>query len=86
MLLGAALINTSSCLAELANDAQAPDKTAAPALEQRALLLYLGEFDPELDPVELSQMDDSFARAQEKNTDAKTAAEESEHAANNPKN
>ncbi len=85
MALSAALLHAPYCLAEVASDAQNPGKmTAVP--DQRALLLYLGEFDPELDPVELSQMGDALVGAQENNSDAKTAAQASAHAANEPKN
>ncbi len=88
MLLSAALMRTPLCLAELASDApaQAPELGSAAAADQRALLLYLGEFDPALDPVELSQIDDPPAGTQKTKTDAKTAAESSAHAAHEPKN
>jgi|GEM_PF-3344958 len=86
MLLSSALTNTPLCLAEFSSDALDPGKTAATELDQRALLLYLGEFDPELDPVELDQIGDALAGTQENNTDTKTAAGTSAHAANEPKN
>ena len=87
MLLSAALMRTPLCLAELASDApaQAPELGSA-VPDQRALLLYLGEFDPELDPVELSQIDEPLEGVQTTNTDAKTAAEMSTDAAHEPKN
>lgn len=85
MLLSTALINTPLCLAELDRDAIDPGKVA-PELDQRALLLYLGEFDPELDPVELTQMNNVLEGAREQKTDVKTAAGTSAHAANEPKN
>ena len=87
MLLSAALMHTQLSLAELASDA--PDLGSAvpePEPDQRALLLYLGEFDPELDPVELSQIDDALEGVQATNTDAKTASETRKNAANEPKN
>ena len=83
MLLSAALMQTPLSLAELASDA--PDLGSAEP-DQRALLLYLGEFDPALDPVELSQIDDALEGVQATNTDAKTAAGTSKNAANEPKN
>ena len=89
MLLSSALMNTQLCLAELSdaeNSDKNSDKTAAAELDQRALLLYLAEFDPELDPVELSQMDAALSGEQEKKTDAKTAAEASADAVVDPKN
>ena len=86
MLLGAALMNTPLSLAEsrlgVTSQPNQPDRaaavageTAAPALSDRELLLYLGEFDPELDPVEISQMNDALAEK----TDAKTSAEVDAH-------
>ena len=85
MLLGAALMHTPLCLAELASDA--PDPGSAESVpDQRALLLYLGEFDPELDPFELNQIDEPLEGVQTTNTDAKTAAEMSTNAAHEPKN
>ena len=83
MLFSAALMHTPLCLAELASDAQ---ELGSAEPDQRALLLYLGEFDPALDPVELSQIDDALEGGQATNTDAKTAAETSKNAANEPKN
>ena len=85
MLLSAALMQTPLSLAELASDA--PDLgSAVPEPDQLALLLYLGEFDPALDPVELSQIDDALEGVQATNTDAKTASETRKNAANEPKN
>lgn len=84
MLLAGALMNTPLCLAEAsASDAH---KTSVPEQSSRELLLYLGEFDPELDPVELSQMDAALESELERKTAAKTAAEERADAANEPKN
>ncbi len=71
MLLSAALMNTPLSVAEVA----AAGETTVPALSERELLLYLGEFDPELDPVEISQMNDALAEK----TDAKTSAEANAH-------
>ena len=85
MLLAGALMNTSLCLAESEREAVGADSTSAPAPNSRELLLYLGEFDPELDPVELSQIDDSLEGDLESKTDAKTAAEARADAANEPK-
>ena len=84
MLLAGALINTSLCLAE--PDTLVADKTAVPEPSSRELLLYLGEFDPELDPVELSQMNDALEAELESKTEATTAAEVRSDAANEPKN
>ncbi len=85
MLLAAALLNTPVCLAELDSNTADASKVAAPEQSSRELLLYLGEFDPELDPVELSQMSDTLEDELESNTDAKTAAEVRADAANEPK-
>ncbi len=75
MLLSAALMNTPFGLAELDREVAVAPETAVPALSERELLLYLGEFDPELDPVEISQMNDALAEK----TDAKTSAEADAH-------
>jgi hypothetical protein len=75
MLLSAALMNTPFGLAELDREVAVAAETAVPALSERELLLYLGEFDPELDPVEISQMNDALAEK----TDAKTSAEADAH-------
>jgi hypothetical protein len=43
--------------AAAATQADAVTRVAAmPSAEQRDVLLYLGEFDPELDPIDLSEM------------------------------
>ena len=86
MLLGVALINTSLCLAELASEVHDLGKPVAPEPVQPALLLYLGEFDPDADPVELSQTDRALEDEIAIKTEAKTAAEGSKNAANDPKN
>ena len=79
MLLAAALMNPPLSLAERDSDAADAGKAVVPAQNSRELLLYLGEFDPELDPIEISQMDD----APENTTDLETAVEASTH---EPKN
>ena len=78
MLLAAAL-NPPLSLAERDSDAADAGKAVVPAQNSRELLLYLGEFDPELDPIEISQMDD----APENTTDLETAVGASTH---EPKN
>ena len=86
MLLSAALMNTPLSLAEprlgVTSQPNEPDRDAAvagettvPALSDRELLLYLGEFDPELDPVEISQINDALAEKM----DAKASAEAGAH-------
>ena len=86
MLLSATLMNTPLSWAEsrlgvtsqpneLDSEAAVAGETVLPALSERELLLYLGEFDPELDPVEISQMNDGLAEK----TDAKTSAEAGAH-------
>ena len=79
MWLTAALMNTPLSLAERDSDAPDAGKTIVPEQNSRALLLYLGEFDPELDPIEISQIDD----VPENTTDIKTAVEASTY---EPKN
>ncbi len=86
VLLSVALINTSLCLAELASEAHDLGKPVASEPVQRTLLLYLGEFDPEADPVELSQIDSALEDEIAIKTEAKTAAEGIKNAANEPKN
>ena len=96
MWLAAALMNTPLCLAEMdrgavdgnAVDGNAVDASNVAALQQSSheLLLYLGEFDPELDPVELSQMGDVLEAELDVKTEPKPAAEASARAANEPKN
>lgn len=78
MLLSAALMNTPLSLAEPDRDPTVAGEAAMPALSERELLLYLGEFDPELDPVEISQMNDALAEK----PDAKTSAEADAHEPN----
>ena len=85
MLLAAALINMPVCLAEQESDAVDTSKTAAAEQSSRELLLYLGEFDPELDPIEISQLNDALAADPAVETDSKTAAEASTDAAIEPK-
>ncbi len=83
MLLSGALLNTQFCFAGVTDDADAAELAASQS-DQRELLLYLGEFDPELDPVEITQMGDAHGGMHEKKTDAKTG-EENANAANEPK-
>ena len=85
MLLAAALMNMPVCLAEQEIDAVDASKTAVAEQSSRELLLYLGEFDPELDPVEISQLNDALAADPAIKTETKTAAEASTDAAIEPK-
>ena len=83
MSLSGALLNTQFCFAGITDDGDAAGDAASQS-DQRELLLYLGEFDPEFDPVEIAQMADAHDGTQEKKTDAKTG-EENTSAANEPK-
>lgn len=85
MLLAAALMNTPVCLAEQESTAVDTSKTIPAEQSSRALLLYLGEFDPELDPVEISQLNEVLAADPAVKADTKTAAEASANAAIEPK-
>lgn len=86
MLLAALLIDTPPGHAQPESDAFEPANTALPDADQRALLLYLGEFDPETDPVELSQMSDDIADEPDAQSKSDETMEVGENAADTPKN
>ncbi len=86
MYLAAALMHIPISFAQVESDVIKPANSAEANADQRALLLYLGEFDPEADPVELSQMSGAIAYGLEVKTNLDTTMEAGANAVDKPKN